>query len=100
MLSKLQQKGTILVADDQLPNRELFRELLTADSFEVVTAPDGRAALEEFARVQPDLVLLDVVMPHFTGFDVCRHLKSDPTTCLIPIIIVTGSSAKEDRAYE
>ena len=97
MVSKAQVRGTILVADDHEPNRELFQELLTAEGFDVVTAPDGAAALAEFARVQPVLVLLDVMMPHLTGFDVCRQLKNDPQTCLTPIILVTGLSAKEDR---
>jgi putative two-component system response regulator len=97
VVSKAQVRGTILVADDHEPNRELFRELLTAEGFDVVTVPDGAAALEEFARIQPSLVLLDVMMPKLTGFEVCRKLKNDPHTCLTPIIMVTGLSAKEDR---
>jgi len=96
-VSQLQSKGKILVADDHEPNRELFRELLTAEGFDVVTASDGAGAWEEFERCQPDLVLLDVMMPKLTGFEVCRRLKSNSHTCLIPVIIVTGLSAKQDR---
>lgn len=97
MGSELQKKGTILVADDHEPNRELFRELLTAEGFQVVTAADGASALDEFVREQPDLVLLDVMMPRLTGFEVCRQLKHDPHTCLTPVILVTGLTAREDR---
>src|SRR5437763_4334302 len=90
-------RATILVADDDGPNRAFFEELLTAAGYKVVTTCDGAAALQEFTRVQPDLVLLDVMMPHLNGFEVCERIKQNPDTCLIPIILVTGLSAKEDR---
>ncbi len=89
--------ATILVADDNGPNRAFFEELLTPAGYTVITVPDGAAALNEFARVQPDLVLLDVMMPHLNGFQVCERIKQNPDTCLIPVILVTGLSAKEDR---
>jgi putative two-component system response regulator len=94
---KFSSKGTILVADDHGPNRELLEELLTTEGFAVVTVPDGTAALDRFVQVQPDLVVLDVMMPGLTGFEVCRQLKNDPQTFLTPVILVTGLSAKEDR---
>ena len=89
--------GKILVVDDDVVNRELLEEFLLAEGLEVLTAPDGRSSLEEFARSKPDLVLLDVNMPLVDGFEVCRRLKSNPETRLTPVVLVTGLSATEDR---
>jgi len=89
--------ATILVVDDNGAVRELLAELLRVQGFEVVTASDGEAALAEFSRQQPALVLLDVVMPGLDGFDVCRRLKQDPEHRLTPVVLVTGLSATEDR---
>src|SRR5450755_4024266 len=89
--------GTILVADDQAANRELLDELLTAQGFRVVTVPDGAAAVEELSKTQVDLVLLDVMMPHLNGFEVCEKIKSNPDTYLIPVIMITALSDKQDR---
>ena len=89
--------GPILVVDDEAANRALLVEMLETHGYEVATASDGLQALEEFARVQPSLVLLDVFMPHMNGFEVCRRLKSDPATRLIPVVLVTGLSATEHR---
>jgi putative two-component system response regulator len=89
--------GKILVVDDDAANRELLEEVLVAEGLEVVTAPDGRSSLQEFARLKPDLVLLDVNMPFLDGFEVCRRLKRDPDTRLTPIVLVTALSATEDR---
>jgi putative two-component system response regulator len=89
--------GTILVADDQAANRELLQELLGAHGFKVIAVPDGAAALEELHRAQIDLVLLDIMMPHLNGFEVCKTIKSHQDTCLIPVILVTALSDKQDR---
>src|SRR5712664_3934118 len=89
--------GTILVADDQAANRELLEELLTEQGFKVVSVPDGAAALDELARVQTDLVLLDVMMPRMNGFEVCERIKANPDTYLIPVILITALSDKQDR---
>ncbi len=89
--------GKILVVDDDATNRELLQEFLVAEGLEVVTAPDGRSSLEAFARLKPDLVLLDVNMPFLDGFAVCRRLKSNPETRLTPVVLVTALSATEDR---
>jgi putative two-component system response regulator len=88
---------TILVVDDELANRELMIELLQPQGYKVVTAVDGQAALEEFARNQPDLVLLDIMMPRPDGVEVCRQLKKNPESRLTPIVLVTALSAREDR---
>ena len=89
--------GTILVADDQPSNRELLEELLTTQGFTVITACDGASVLEVLARVQVDLVLLDVMMPHLNGFEVCERIKNNPETYLIPVVLITALCDKQDR---
>src|ERR1700740_1493611 len=89
--------GTILVADDQAANRELLEELLTAQGCTVITVPDGAAAVDQLGRVQADLVLLDVMMPRLNGFEACEKIKANPDTYLIPVILITALSDKQDR---
>jgi putative two-component system response regulator len=89
--------GTILVADDQAANRELLNELLTTQGFNVITASDGTEALQQMARTQVDLVLMDVLMPDLNGFEACERIKSNPDTYLIPVVLVTALSDKQDR---
>jgi putative two-component system response regulator len=89
--------ATILVADDQAANRELLEELLTTQGFRVVAVPDGAAAVAELTRTQVDLALLDVMMPHLNGFEVCEKIKSNPETYLIPVVLITALSDKQDR---
>src|SRR5882672_7165029 len=89
--------GTILVADDKVSNRELMDELLSAEGFKVITVSDGAEALQQMARGPIDLVLLDVIMPHLNGFEACKQIKADPETYLIPVILVTSLSDKQDR---
>jgi two-component system, sensor histidine kinase and response regulator len=89
--------GTVLVADDQEANRELLEELLTAQGSKVITVPDGAAALEELSKTQVDLVLLDVMMPRLNGFEACERIKNNPATYLIPVVLVTALSDKQNR---
>jgi putative two-component system response regulator len=89
--------GTILVADDQAPNRELLEELLTTQGFTVITASNGAEALDQLRQSSVDLVILDVMMPHMNGFEVCREIKANPDTYLIPVVLVTALSDKQDR---
>src|ERR1700723_1655513 len=89
--------GTVLVADDQAANRELLEELLTAQGCKVIAVPDGAAAVEQLTRTQVDLVLLDVMMPYLNGFEGCEKIKNNPDTYLIPGIIITALSDKQDR---
>ena len=99
MFSKSPQPvtGTILVADDQVSNRELLEELLAAEGFKVATVSNGVAALEQLSIVPIDLVLLDVMMPHLNGFQTCEKIKANPETYLIPVILITALSDKQDR---
>lgn len=89
--------GKVLVVDDIPLNVELLEDDLVSSGYEVITAFDGRSALEKVATEQPDLILLDVMMPDMDGFEVCRRLKSDEETVLIPIVMVTALSEKADR---
>ena len=87
----------VLVADDDAQNRELLSELLRAHGFDVVAASDGDSALDALRQQSVSLVLLDVMMPGHTGFAVCRVIKSEPQTRLIPVVLVTGLTNNEDR---
>jgi putative two-component system response regulator len=89
--------GTILVADDQVANRELLDEFLSAQGFTVITAADGASALETLAHHPIDLVLLDVMMPKLNGFEVCERIKNSGETDLIPVVLITALSDKDDR---
>ena len=89
--------GTILVADDQAANRDLLEELLTSQGLKVITVPDGSEVIEQLRRTQVDLVLMDVMMPGLTGFQACEKIKNNPDTYLIPVILITALSGREDR---
>ncbi len=91
------RKPSILVVEDNPQNAEVLCELLSSQGYRIVSAPDAAAAEIEIRRDPPDLILLDVIMPGKTGYQLCRELKDDPTTRLIPIVMITGLSAREDR---
>jgi len=81
---------TILVVDDDQQNLELVQAYLEDIECQTVAARDGIEALDLVARAKPDLILLDVMMPKMSGFEVCRRLKDDPGTSQIPVIMVTA----------
>ncbi|HEY4135076.1 MAG TPA: PleD family two-component system response regulator [Alphaproteobacteria bacterium] len=87
----------VLVVDDVPANVKILEAKLTAEYFEVLTASHGRAALEVALAEQPDIILLDVMMPEMDGFEVCRRLKADPRTVHIPVVMVTALSDIGDR---
>jgi putative two-component system response regulator len=87
----------VVVADDVQANLDLIAGFLTRDGFAVHTAPDGEAALELVHARRPDIVISDVVMPKLNGFDLCRRLKQDRSTRLIPVVLVTSLGEREDR---
>jgi two-component system alkaline phosphatase synthesis response regulator PhoP len=80
----------VLVVDDDPQNLELVQAYLEDVECQTVAAHDGVEALEIVARKKPDLILLDVMMPKMSGFEVCRRLKSDPDKSNIPVIMVTA----------
>jgi CheY-like chemotaxis protein len=80
----------ILVVDDNQQNLELLQVYLEDVDCRSIPAHDGPQALEIIAKEPPDLILLDVMMPKMSGFEVCRRIKNDPKTCDIPVIMVTA----------
>ncbi len=89
--------ATILVADDNWANLYLLSELLQSQGYRVICALDGEQAFMTLLAEQIDLALLDVMMPRHTGFEVCRAVKSNPETRLIPVVLVTGLTDSGDR---
>ena len=87
----------ILVVDDIPANVKLLEVKLSAEYFDVLTAPDGPAALELAQNEAPDLILSDVMMPGMDGFELCERLKADPATSHIPVVMVTALSDVADR---
>ncbi|MBV9670630.1 MAG: response regulator [Acidobacteriales bacterium] len=87
----------VLVVDDKLETLLLMRELLAGRGYDVLTSQDAEEALKIVHEEKPDLILLDVIMPGKSGYDLCRELKEDPQTRLIPIIMITGLSDRNDR---
>jgi len=82
--------SSVLIVDDNPQNVELIQAYLENLNCTTHTAVDGVEALEMVAKTRPDLILLDIMMPRMSGFEVCRRLKADPATRDIPIIMVTA----------
>lgn len=82
--------STVLIVDDNPQNVELLQAFLESLPVKIVTAGDGVEALEKVSHHNPDLILLDIMMPRMSGFQVCRKLKSDPQTKDIQILMVTA----------
>jgi putative two-component system response regulator len=88
---------SILVVDDNPDNALLLRELLTSRGYDVQVALHVSEAESKLRQHHPDLILLDVVMPGKSGYELCRELKEDPATRLIPVVMITGLTDREDR---
>ncbi len=86
----------VLIADDNQPNRELLEAYLEGESYEIVMAHDGEHTMELIAEQQPDIVLLDIMMPRLSGYEVCEQLKSNPETRSIPVLMVTALNEMGD----
>ena len=86
----------VLIVDDDPMNRDILQTLLAAQGFAILTATDGEEALAIAREKQPDLILLDVMMPKMDGIEVCRRLKSDPALPFMPIIMVTARADSQD----
>jgi CheY-like chemotaxis protein len=95
-------ESTVLIVDDNPQNVELLCAFLESLPVKIVTAADGREALAKVADNNPDLILLDIMMPHMSGFQVCQRLKGDPKTRDIQILMVTALNELGDieRATE
>lgn len=87
----------VLVVDDILPNVKLLEAKLSCEYYDVLTATGGQEALEKVRTDNPDIVLLDVMMPGMDGFEVCSRIKADPDTAHIPVVMVTALTDTEDK---
>ncbi len=90
-------RNRILVVDDEPQNIKLLGEMLRAEGYEVAVARNGEEALARIEAARPNLVLLDVVMPGLSGYEVCERLRAAESTRLLPIILVTGARPEEER---
>lgn len=89
----------VLVVDDIMSNVKLLEARLTAEYFEILTASSGREALDILGRERIDVVLLDVMMPGMDGFEACRHIKQNPKTAHIPVVMVTALDQPTDKVH-
>lgn len=87
----------IMIVDDVPLNVELQKTYLLSAGYEVIVAMDGQAAIEKIKTESPDLILLDIMMPKMNGFEVCKKLKSNPSTQFIPVVMVTALQEVEDK---
>src|SRR6188508_1329653 len=97
----MERQPKILVVDDTPSNIKVLDAALTPRGYAVIGAGSGAEGLRSIAEEAPDLVLLDVVMPGMDGYEVCRRLRADPATQLLPVIMITASGDQEKvRAIE
>jgi len=89
--------GKILVVDDERSTIETLRISLESDNYSVIEAHTGYKALEKARSEIPDIILLDIMLPDMTGYEVCNKLKKDPSTRSIPIVMLTGMSGAGDK---
>ncbi len=99
---KLVPTPRVLIADDDALGAELLEAYLSGSDYELRTAGDGEQTLQHVAEWHPDLILLDVMMPRISGFEVCKRLRGDPATRDIAILMVTALDQPSDidRAVE
>ena len=93
----MKEPARILVVDDTPANVKLLADVLGARGYVVSTAASGKEALDKVATDGPDLVLLDVVMPEMSGYEVCKALRADPATALLPVVMVTALDPAQER---
>ncbi|HSC23490.1 MAG TPA: response regulator [Casimicrobiaceae bacterium] len=93
------RKPRILVVDDTPLNVKLLGDLLAVKGYAVTTASSGEDALARLAEELPDLVLLDVMMPGLSGYDVCRRVRANPATALLPVVMVTSLDPQQERIH-
>jgi DNA-binding response OmpR family regulator len=91
-------KRRVLLADDDPGLRRLIGTTLGTEDFDLLHATDGEQALQMARQERPELVLLDVNMPKLDGFEVCRHIKTEPETAGIKVVMLTARGAEVDRA--
>ena len=95
-MSDSPQPSKILIADDNEQNCELLEAYLADGDYVTAMAFDGQETIDRVASFQPDIILLDIMMPRMSGYEVCKQLKSDPATATIPILMVTALNEMGD----
>lgn len=90
-------KGRILVVDDESYILHILDFSLGAEGFDVITAPNGEKAVEKARQLQPDLIVLDIMMPVLDGYETCRRLKQQPETREIPVLLLTAKGREVDK---
>ncbi len=91
------KKGKILVVDDEVNITQILEFSLGAEGYQVVTAANGEEAVDKARKEQPDLIVLDIMMPRIDGYEACRILKSNPVTKNIPIVLLTAKGRDIDK---
>ena len=94
---RLKSPGKILIIDDDVYNAGFLDDCLTGKGYEVVHATSGEKGLAVLRRQDPDVILLDVMMPGMDGFQVCQQIRSDPETTHIPVLMVTALNETKER---
>ena len=89
----------IFIVEDELDFLSTLRERLEFEGYVVVTAVDGEEALRKIPEEEPDLILLDIMLPEMNGYQVCRELKGNPETEAIPVVMVTAKSQESDKFW-
>lgn len=92
MIISAPTNGTVLIVDDTPGNLALLSDTLSEANYRVLVATDGESAIEQLDYLQPDIILLDVMMPGIDGFETCSRLKANPNTASIPVLFMTGLS--------
>ena len=95
--SAARSNPVILIVDDEPIGRQAIASLLVGQDYALAFAETGAEALEQAARLLPDLILLDVMLPGIDGFQVCRNLRADPTLAQVPVVMVTALDDQESR---
>lgn len=96
-LEEEKSKPKILIVDDMLENIELIEAYLSAEPYDVITASNGKEAIQKLKEENLDMILLDVMMPEMSGYEVCKIVKNNPETQFIPVLMLTALSDIEDR---
>src|ERR1043165_7071579 len=100
MTSCTADRGRILIVDDDRKILDLLLDLLKLEGYEVATAVDGAQAIDLALSFNPDIVVSDVVMPNVGGLELCRHLKEDPHTAYVPVLLISGLATSDDANIE
>ncbi len=90
-------KGKILVVDDEINITQILQFSIGAEGYEVITAQNGEEAIDKAKREQPDLIILDIMMPRIDGYEACRLLKANPLTKNIPVVLLTAKGRDIDK---